>query len=90
MKDYPSQWIASGLTCRNIADRATDYVDERLPMRTKVRVGLHVASCAGCRAYVKQLSLVRDATALLPRPLPSPINRLRLRQHFAHFHNSLE
>ena len=90
MKDYLSQWIASGLTCPNIADRATDYVDERLPMLTKARVGLHLAPCGGCRAYVKQLALVRDATALLPRPLPSPINRLRLRQHFAHFHNSLE
>lgn len=90
MKDHPSQWIASGLTCRNVADRTTDYLDERLPILMKVRVGFHLASCADCRAYVKQIALVRDAAALLHRPLPSPINRLRLRQHFAYFHNSLQ
>lgn len=36
-----------------------------LPL-TKVRVGLHLASCADCRAYVRQIALVRDATSLSP------------------------
>jgi len=90
MKDHPSQWIASGLTCRNVADCTTDYLDEHLPILTKVRVRLHLASCADCRTYVKQIALVRDAAALLHKPLPSPINRLRLRQHFAQFHTSLQ
>jgi predicted anti-sigma-YlaC factor YlaD len=86
MKDHPSQWITSGLTCRDVADRTTDYLDERLPILTKVRVRLHLASCADCRGYVRQIALVRDATSLLPRPFPSPIARLRLRQRFAARH----
>jgi len=90
MKDHPSQWIPSGLTCHNVADRTTDYLDERMSILTRARVGLHLATCADCRAYVKQIALVRDAAALLHRPLPSPIIRLRLRQHFAQFHTSLQ
>ena len=86
MKDHPSQWIPSGLTCRYVTDRASEYLDDRLPILTKVRVGLHLASCAHCRTYVKQLMLVRDAVAFLPRQYPSPINRLHLRQVFARCH----
>jgi predicted anti-sigma-YlaC factor YlaD len=86
MKDHPSQWITSGLTCRGVTDRTSDYLDERLSILTKVRVVLHLASCANCRTYAKQLALVRDTMALLPKPLPSPLSRLRLRQHFAQYH----
>lgn len=87
MKDHPSQWIHSGLTCRDVTDRSSEYLDDRLPMLTKVRVGLHLASCAHCRTYVKQLLLVRDTLASLPKPYPSPIQRLRLRQHFSALHD---
>ncbi len=83
MKDHPSQWIASGLACRDIADRTTDYMEDRLPILTRVRVGLHLASCAGCRTYVKQLALISETVKRLPQPIPHAINRLRLRRQFA-------
>ncbi|NOT96258.1 MAG: zf-HC2 domain-containing protein [Nitrospira sp.] len=83
MKDHPSQWISSGLTCRDVTDRAVEYLDEDLPVLTKIRVGLHLASCAPCRVYVKQLGLISSVLQNLPRLYPSPLNRLRLRQQFA-------
>jgi len=83
MKDHPSQWIHSGLTCRDVTDRASEYLDDRLPVLTNVRVGLHLASCAHCRAYVKQIKLVCETLAFFPKQAPSPITRLRLRQQFA-------
>ena len=86
MNDHPSQWIPSGLTCRDVTDRASEYLDDRLPILTKVRVGLHLASCAHCRAYVKQIDLVSSALRSLPKLYPSPLNRLRLRQRFAARH----
>ena len=86
MKDHPSQWISSGLTCRDVTERAVEYLDEGLPVLTNVRVGLHLASCAQCRAYVKQLDLISSALRSLPRLYPSPLNRLRLRQQFAESH----
>jgi predicted anti-sigma-YlaC factor YlaD len=88
MKDHSSRWLTSELTCHHVTDRTSEYLDDRLPIMTKVRVGLHLASCANCRAYVKQIALVREAVPMLPNRLPSPIVRLRLRQHFSFCHAS--
>jgi hypothetical protein len=86
MKDHPSQWIQSGLICRDVVDRSSQYLDDRLPILTKIRVGLHLASCAHCCTYLKQTALLCEASARLPKQYPSPIQRLRLRQHFAAHH----
>lgn len=87
MKDHPSQWIASSLTCHEVTALVSDYLDGRLALISKVRVGLHLASCAHCRAYVKQIRLVQETLALFPKQPPLPINRLRLRQQFAASHS---
>jgi len=88
MKDHPSQWIHSGLTCRDVAELASHYIENRLPLSTKILVGLHLASCAHCRAYVKQIDLVSSALRIrsVPKLYPSPVNRLRLRERFAARH----
>ena len=86
MKDHPSQWIHSRLTCCDVTRLATDYLEDRLPLFTKVCIGLHMASCAGCRSYVMQISLVSSALRCLPKLYPSPVNRLSLRQQFAAHH----
>jgi predicted anti-sigma-YlaC factor YlaD len=86
MKDHPAQWIAGGLTCRQIVAHTMDYSDERLPIVARIRAGLHLASCADCRVYLRQIALIRETIARLPKQLPSPINRLHLRQHFATRH----
>ena len=86
MKDHPSQWLHSGLTCREVADRASEYQDNRLSILTNIRVGLHLVFCASCRVYLAQLSLVSTALRRLPARYPSALNRLRLRQQFAARH----
>jgi predicted anti-sigma-YlaC factor YlaD len=86
MKDDPSQWIHSELTCRDVTDRTSEYLDNRLSILTNVRVDLHLASCASCRVYLAQLNLISSALRNLPRLYPSTLNRLRLRQRFAARH----
>jgi len=88
MKDYLSQSDDSGLTCRDVTDRVSEYLDDRLSMSTKSLVGLHMASCVHCRTYMKQLRLVRDAGGFFPKPYPLTINRLHLRQYFVRCHSS--
>src|ERR1044071_5086555 len=76
MKDYPSRWIHSGLTCRDVADRASGYLSGSVPISTKVLIGLHLLSCPHCRTYVKQIDLVSSALRSLPKQHPSPSDRL--------------
>ena len=83
MNDHSSQGIHNGLTCRDLTNRASEYLDGRLPILTKVRVNLHLASCTHCRTYVKQINLVSSALRSLPTLDPSPVNWLRLRQQLA-------
>jgi predicted anti-sigma-YlaC factor YlaD len=73
--------------CRQVAERTADYLDGRLMPVTDARVALHLVSCAGCRAYVRQMAVLRQAISSLPRHTPTPINRLKLRQQFAAAHS---
>lgn len=82
MKDHPSQWIHSGLTCPDVVDRSSEYLDDHLPILTRIRIGLHLASCFHCRTYMKQMALLCETVARLPKQYTSPIQRLRLRHHF--------
>ena len=83
MREHPAQWIYSGLTCREVTDRTSDYLDDSISILTKIRVGLHLASCSHCRVYVQQIDLVSSALSSLPKLYPPPMNRLRLQQQFA-------
>jgi hypothetical protein len=83
MKDYPSQWTRSGLNCRDLAEWATDYLEDRLPALLTIRIGLHLSSCADCRSYVMQIGLVSSALRGLPNIYPAAVNHLRLCRQFA-------
>lgn len=86
MKDHPVPWTHTGLTCRDVTNRASEYLDDCIPILIKVSIDLHLASCAHCRAYMKQIDLISSALRSLPPLYPSPVNRLRLRQRFAARH----
>lgn len=58
------------LTCHDLAEHATDYMEGALPWRARLAVRLHLLVCRMCRAYLAQL---RRTTALLRgRALPPP------------------
>jgi anti-sigma factor RsiW len=86
MKDHPSQWIHTGLTCRDVAEWATDYLEDQLPASTTIRMSFHLAFCADCRAYVRQIGLVSSVIRSLPKLFPAPVNRLHLRRQFVAYH----
>ena len=83
MKAYPLQWIHVGLICRDVAERATDYLEDRVPALMTIRIGLHLNSCADCRSYVMQIGLVSSALRSFPKIYSTPVNRLRLCWQFA-------
>ena len=60
------------LTCRELVELVTDYLDDALPDAERMRFEAHLAGCEGCDRYVEQIrttvALTRETRALDERP----------------------
>ena len=60
------------LTCRAVAEEATDYTEGAAPPRRRLGVWLHLRICPNCREYLRQLGrsvgLLQRAVATPPPP----------------------
>lgn len=46
---------APRLTCKEVVELLSDYVEGALPPCTRARVRAHLETCPGCMAYLAQL-----------------------------------
>jgi anti-sigma factor RsiW len=47
--------IHESMNCQMLVELVTDWLEGQLPEPTRSEVELHVATCAGCIAYVEQM-----------------------------------
>lgn len=47
------------LTCKELTERASDLLDDALPLHARLSLRVHLALCGMCRAYVDQLRKTR-------------------------------
>jgi predicted anti-sigma-YlaC factor YlaD len=81
--------IVPEITCQEVVQWASAYLDEHVSDERKRHIVLHLAICAGCETYINQIATVRDAMQLLPKAEEQPSELHRLRQVFmAHTHRS--
>lgn len=66
------------LNCREITERASDFLDGSLSWPVRLELRMHLAMCRFCREYVRQLSLVMLSLHRLPRHEVSDDTRQRL------------
>jgi anti-sigma factor RsiW len=50
--------VDPGLSCRELVELVTDYLEGALPLRERERFEAHMAECDGCDAYVEQVRAV--------------------------------
>jgi hypothetical protein len=74
--------ILPEITCQEIVQWASTYLDEHVGDDRKRQIAVHLAICAGCENYVKQIATVRDVVGLLPKTVAQPSDSHRLRQAF--------
>ncbi|HEX2086397.1 MAG TPA: zf-HC2 domain-containing protein [Solirubrobacteraceae bacterium] len=43
------------MTCRELVELVTEYLEDALPVGQRARFEEHVGRCAGCRAYLAQM-----------------------------------
>jgi anti-sigma factor RsiW len=53
------------LSCRELVELVTDYLEARLAPEDRARFELHVAECPGCRAYLRQTRQILETAGKL-------------------------
>jgi anti-sigma factor RsiW len=68
------------LTCRELVEIVTDYLEGRLPPGDRVRFEEHILVCEGCTAYVEQMrETIRLTGALRTEDVPAEAQEELLR-----------
>jgi anti-sigma factor RsiW len=47
--------LSVGISCQELAELITDYLDGALPRGQRARFVFHIAGCRNCRRYVEQM-----------------------------------
>ena len=50
------------LTCREVAERAEDWLNQDLSTWQSLQMRLHLAMCKGCDRFIGQMRVTRDLT----------------------------
>ena len=53
------------LSCKELVERSSDYLDGQLRLRERLGVRAHLAMCVHCRRFIRQLKL---SQAVLRQP----------------------
>ncbi len=56
----------AGMTCQQMVELVTHYLEDRLPAGERARFEQHLAVCDGCQAYVEQMRALVDELGRLP------------------------
>jgi anti-sigma factor RsiW len=56
------------LTCAELVELVTDYLEGRLPDRERRRFDEHLTGCDGCTAYVEQMRTTIAVAGRVPAP----------------------
>jgi anti-sigma factor (TIGR02949 family) len=64
----------SELTCRELVELVTEYLDGAMPPAERARFEAHMADCPGCRAYLEQMrQTIRLLGRLTEESIPAPV-----------------
>ncbi len=80
--------LSPDLVCRELVELVTDYLEGRMPARTRRRFERHLSKCDGCTAYVEQLRVTIAATGRLREEDLEPELRERLLTAFRNWHDN--
>lgn len=59
------------LSCRELVELASDYVEDRLSLPERARFEMHLCYCAPCKIYLRQIrSTIETAGRLTEDDLP--------------------
>lgn len=60
------------LTCQELVELITDYLEDTLPLTDRERFEMHLAECTGCQRYLDQMRWVQRLTGQLTEATAPP------------------
>lgn len=71
------------MTCQQLTELVTDYLEGRMPFMERLSFRLHVAVCPPCQTYLEQLEQTVELLGKLPDDFEVPAEmRCKLRSLF--------
>jgi anti-sigma factor RsiW len=68
------------MKCRQMVELMTEYLEDALSPRDRVRFEEHIAGCDGCRAYLEQMRTTMRLAGRIPdEPIPERLQDELLR-----------
>ena len=71
------------LTCQELTELVTDYVEGRMPLLRRAEFQFHLGICKHCRAYLKQMRATVHSLPHLPVEIMPPDVKAELLKRFA-------
>jgi anti-sigma factor RsiW len=78
------------LTCQELVELVTDYLEQTLPLPERIRFEAHLAGCRGCRTYVEQMRQTVQVLGTLTEESIAPEARATLLDTFRHWKGTQE
>jgi anti-sigma factor RsiW len=67
-------WAGTHLTCQEVVEIVSDYLDDVLPPAERQEFERHLVACDGCTAYLEQMrTTVKVAGRLHVDEVPAPL-----------------
>ncbi len=63
------------MSCKELVELVTDYLEGRLPDATREDLEAHLALCDACSAYIEQMRLTLFALGRIPEETIAPAAR---------------
>jgi anti-sigma factor RsiW len=75
------------LTCQELVELVTDYLEDALPADQRARFEEHISGCAGCTAYLEQIRTTIRLTHTLTEDALDPHYKNELLNLFRNWKN---
>lgn len=79
---------AAELTCREMVELMTDYLEDAMSPETRAKFERHLAACDGCTSYLAQLRESIRATGMLTKEQIPADQKEELLRAFRDWHRS--
>lgn len=77
------------LTCKQITELVTDYLEGRMRLMDRIRFHVHLGMCTHCRVYLRQMKATVGALGRMPEDIEVPqAVRDELGKRFATWHHN--